>query len=41
MLINLAFLKCKKPHQSPKNLMNNGRLNLGVKFYHALQNSWI
>jgi hypothetical protein len=41
MLINLAFLKCKKTHQSPKDLMNNGLLNFGVKFYHTLQNSWI
>jgi hypothetical protein len=41
MLRELAFSKCKKTHQNPKYLMNNGLLNLNDKFYDALQNSWI
>jgi hypothetical protein len=41
MLIELAFKKCKNTHQNPKYLMSDGLLNLGNKFYHALQNSWI
>jgi len=41
MLIELAFLKCKKKNQNPTYLMNNGLLDLGDKFCHTLQNSWI
>ncbi len=41
MLIELAFEKCKKTHQNPKYSMRNGLLNLGDKFCHTLQNSWI
>jgi hypothetical protein len=41
MLIELAFEKCKKTHQNLKYSMRNGLLNLGDKFCHTLQNSWI
>ncbi len=34
MIIELAFLKCKKTHQYPKYLMSNGFLNLNNKFCH-------
>jgi hypothetical protein len=40
MLIELAFQKCKR-NQNPTYLTSNGLLNLGGKFCHALQNSWI
>ncbi len=41
MPIKLAFEKCKRTHQNPKNLTNSGLLNLCNKFCKALQNSWI
>jgi len=31
----------QRTHQNPKHSMSNGLLNIGNKFYHTLQNSWI